>query len=150
MTSSLVRTWQARRARTFFLVTVEYPTSSDRSDGASRCSATTNRASEADCPFPEQDAGLVRSGAGADEAAATSDGHLRRGCRLLLMNTHFTRPIFPALSTASIVVGFCNAGLPEPANVQFARNRGLAALDPTLAPASWYKPAESNQSVHSK
>ena len=76
---SLARTWQARCARCIFLrVTVEYPTSSDRSDGASRCSATTNRASEADCPFPAQDAGLVRSGAGADEAAATSGGHLRR------------------------------------------------------------------------
>jgi hypothetical protein len=66
------------------------------------------------------------------------------------MNTHFTQPIFPTLSTASIVVDFCNAGLPEPANVQFARNRSLAVLDPTLAPASWYKPAERNQSVQSK
>jgi hypothetical protein len=130
--ASLARTWQACCARAFFFITVECATSRHNEPRKRRRSPVADGRCR------------VRSGGCADETAATSGGHLRGGCRLVLMHTHFTPPIFPPLTTASTVVDFCMTGSAEPAHVQSVASTHILAL------LSWYKPADGNQSVHSR
>jgi hypothetical protein len=86
--SSLARTWQACCARAFFFITVECATSRHKEPRERRRLPVAGGR----C--------WIRSGGGADEAAATSGGHLRTGCRLVVIHTHFTQQIFPQLTTA--------------------------------------------------
>jgi hypothetical protein len=103
--SSLARTWQACCARAFFFITVECASSRHNE----RCERRKLSVAGGKC--------WIRSGGSADEAAATSGGHLRNGCRLVIMHTQFTQPIFPTLTTASIRRGFLHGWIGRTANV---------------------------------
>jgi hypothetical protein len=110
-----------------------------------------NGASEENCPLPAENAGL-EAAAARTKPPPLRAGHLRNGCRLVIMHTQFTQPIFPTLTTASIRRGFLHGwiGRTRQRFQSVVRNHSLAVRALTLAHGNWYKPAERNQSVHSK